>query len=127
MVEVVIIRPEKEIGMGCCGGVCGEGFIEMKDEFNHHDEDRQRMGELYRALSNQFGNQIEITYVDPRNLFAIALYFIKQLKYRHITLIEAAENLIRHIKYNAVFVNGKYSEGTKDCDTLIKQMLILAP
>ncbi|UOR11036.1 hypothetical protein [Halobacillus amylolyticus] len=123
MVEIMIIRAEKEIGMGCCGGICGDGFIEMKDEFKHHDPDRQLMGEFYRRLEATYGDQILINFLDPRNIFAIGMYFMKQVKDRHIPLFKAIKHFSLHIKYNAVFINGKYTEDLENCDTLIEDML----
>ncbi|MCP3027385.1 hypothetical protein [Halobacillus sp. A5] len=126
MVEIMILRAEKEIGMGCCGGVCGEGFIEMRDEFKHHEKDRIQLGELYQYLSTKFGDQIQITYLDPRNVLIIGAYFIKQWRKGHITFLHAFNNVTRQIKYNAIFVNGKYSESSAGCDTLVEEMLTLS-
>ncbi|WP_431802788.1 hypothetical protein [Halobacillus andaensis] len=123
MVKIIMLRAEREIGMGCCGGVCGEGFIEMKDEFKHHEADRQRLGKLYQVLTEKYGDQVHITYLDPRNMFAILIYFGKQWKNKQISLLQLIRNLFLHMKYNAVFVNGKYSDMTENCDTLIEDIL----
>ncbi|MFC7060882.1 hypothetical protein [Halobacillus seohaensis] len=123
MVEIMIIRAEKEIGMGCCGGICEEGIVNMSNEFKHHDDDREQMGQLYQRLDEKYGEQIHITFLDPRNLFALAGYFIKQVKNHHISPLEALKNFSSHIRYNALFINGQYSEKSQNYDTLINDML----
>ncbi|WP_173918392.1 hypothetical protein [Halobacillus sp. Marseille-Q1614] len=125
MVEVMIIRAEKEIGLGCCGGICSDGFVEMKDEFAYLDEDRQRLGVLYRKLNDQYKSQLHITFLDPRNLLAIQHYFYKHVKQGNLSIIEALKNLLLRVKYYAVFINGHYAEEglNDDYDTLIKEMM----
>ncbi|WP_163527625.1 hypothetical protein [Halobacillus ihumii] len=122
MINLMIIRAEKEIGMGCCGGICGDGFIKMTDEFKHHDQDRLLMGKFYRNMKQTYGENISITFLDPRNILAIGVYFLQQVKDRHITAMEAVKHFTLHIKYNAVFINGKLTENLESCDTLIDEM-----
>ncbi|MCP3030973.1 hypothetical protein LF817_06410 [Halobacillus sp. A1] len=123
MVEIMILRAEKEVGMGCCGGICGEGLVEMKDEFSHHDEDRLKLGELYQELKEKHGDKVNISFLDPRNIIAIGFYFLKQTKQKNISILEGMNNFIFQMKYNAVFINGKHSEHEQDYDTLIEGML----
>ncbi|MFD2923597.1 hypothetical protein [Halobacillus naozhouensis] len=123
MINLMIIRAEKEIGMGCCGGICGDGFIEMTEEFKHHDPDRLLMGEFYRNMKKKYGEHISITFLDPRNILAIGMYFLQRVRDRHITVMEAMKHFTLHIKYNAVFINGKLTENLESCDTLIKKIL----
>ncbi len=108
MVEVMIIRPEKEVGMGCCGGICSdpEAFIHMDDEFKHHDDDRQRLGYLYQKTEQEYGEQVDVMFFDPRNLLAIALYFWKQGRWGRIRWLQALSHFVLHIRYNAIFING---------------------
>ncbi|MBX0357567.1 hypothetical protein [Halobacillus sp. Nhm2S1] len=109
MKEIMIIRPEKEIGMGCCGGICSDddGFIDMKEEFKHHDQDREKLGEWYR--DNQ-GEGIHVDYVDPRNLLAILVYFIKHVKAGHVSIWSALRSIFFRMRYNSLFINGKWIE-----------------
>ncbi|MGP4077681.1 hypothetical protein [Halobacillus sp. K22] len=112
MVEVMIIRPEQEVGMGCCGGICSDrdGLIHMQDEFKHHEDDREALGKLYQETEREYGDLVQITFLDPRNVLAIFLYFLKQVKERHLSLIKAGKYILFHMKYNAIFINGKLVE-----------------
>lgn len=125
MVEVMIIRPEKEIGMGCCGGVCSDkdGLVHMEDEFKHHDQDRERLGQLYQKTMNEYGDRVNVTFIDPRNVLAIGIYFMKQVKEKNITFFKAFRHLLFHMKYNAVFINGELTENLNDYDTQLRKML----
>jgi hypothetical protein len=125
MIEVMIIRPEKEIGMGCCGGVCSDedGFIHMEDEFKHHDEDREQLGKLYQQTLNDYGDQVQITFLDPRNVLAIGMYFFKQAKERRISFSASLRHFFFHMKYNAIFVNGKMVKGLNDYHTQLRKVL----
>ncbi|WP_406944737.1 hypothetical protein ACJA3J_17425 [Halobacillus sp. SY10] len=109
MKEIMIIRPEKEIGMGCCGGICSDddGFINMKEEFKHHDQDREKLGEWYR---DNEGEGVQVDYVDPRNLVAILLYFIKHLKRGNISIGNAFRSVLFRMRYNSMFINGRWIE-----------------
>ncbi|ARI76487.1 hypothetical protein [Halobacillus mangrovi] len=125
MVEVMILRAEKEIGMGCCGGVCSDkdALVHMEDEFKHHDEDRQNLGELYRKTMTDYGDQVEITFLDPRNVLAITVYFLKQVKERQISPFTACRHFFFHMKYNAIFVNGRMVDGLNDYHTQLRKVL----
>ncbi|MFQ3545487.1 hypothetical protein Q7A53_15495 [Halobacillus rhizosphaerae] len=125
MVEVLIIRPEKEIGMGCCGGICDDedGLVSMKDAFNHHKEDRENLGNLYNKTRDKYGNEVSVTFVDPRNLLAISVYFVKRIRNRHISLAEAIKHILLDIKYNAVFVDGTRTDNLSNYDQLIQERL----
>ncbi|UOQ45610.1 hypothetical protein MUN89_06625 [Halobacillus salinarum] len=108
MIEVMIVRPEKEIGMGCCGGICSDqdGLVNMDNEFSHHDDDRSYLGELYLQTKEKYGSRVHVTFVDPRNLLAIFTYFLLEVKKRHIPFSAACLRFLKDIKYNAIFING---------------------
>lgn len=116
MIEIMMIRPEKEIGMGCCGGICEDegALINMKNEFNHYDSERKRLGQLYRETMDAYQDQVTITYFDPRNILAIGGYFFKQILKRQINVMEAFRCLFVKMKYGAIFVNGKFVDNENE-------------
>ncbi|MFD1019758.1 hypothetical protein [Thalassobacillus hwangdonensis] len=109
MVEIIVLRPEKEIGMGCCGGLCGDrdGLINMENEFAHHDDSRLRLGEWYRSMTDLYGEKVDITFIDPRNTLAILMYFGIQVKRGNVTAWRALRHVLMDMKYDAIFMNGR--------------------
>ncbi|QAS53665.1 hypothetical protein [Halobacillus litoralis] len=121
MFEIMIIRPEKEIGMGCCGGVCSDpdGLVHMEEEFKHHDEDRRRLGVLYQKTMEEY-EDVHISYLDPRNLLAIAAYFFKHIKRGNVPLLKALHSMLFHMKYYAVFIDGKYVKNESEYKLMLQ-------
>ncbi|MCA0984709.1 hypothetical protein LCL89_11695 [Halobacillus yeomjeoni] len=119
---MMIIRPEKEIGMGCCGGVCSDedGLVHMEDEFKHHDEERMRLGEIYQRTLNEYGDRVDIIFLDPRNLLAILMYFVKQARKKQINKRTALKNILFHMKYGAIFINGRMTESFSDYERQLR-------
>ncbi|MBN8235293.1 hypothetical protein JF544_08515 [Halobacillus kuroshimensis] len=109
MIDVMMMRAEKEIGMGCCGGICSDpdGLINMEDEFSHHDEERKKLQQLY-LKTLEIDPDINIQFMDPRNLLAAAAYFWQQQRRGRIPRRRALTSLLLHSTYGAVFVNGEY-------------------
>lgn len=110
MIDVMMMRAEKEIGMGCCGGICSDpdGLINMEDEFSHHDEERKNLQQLY-LMTLEIDPDINIQFIDPRNLLAAAAYFWQQQRRGRITRRRALASFLLHSTYGAVFVNGEYT------------------
>ncbi|WP_028782943.1 hypothetical protein [Thalassobacillus devorans] len=95
----------------------------MSEEFKHHDKDRKDMGEIYRQTLIDYGDKVDISFLDPRNLLSIAAYFIKHIKAGNITSWEGFTHFFLHIKFNAVFINGRYLKDFNNYDKLIKEIL----
>lgn len=124
MIEVMIIRPEKEVGMGCCGGICSDpdGLVDMKDEFKHHDDDREKLRKMYQQTHEKYGELVQIGYLDPRNLLAMIVYFAKHVKKGDISILRAVHSTLFHIKYNAIFINGQFVE-QQDYEAKVESVL----
>lgn len=72
MHHLILVREcdQQMSGSGCCGRIEGDATF-WDTEGNVFAERRAKMnqvGEIYRAVRNAFGNDVEITVVDPRNL-----------------------------------------------------------
>lgn len=111
--DVMIIRPEKEIGMGCCGGICSDpdAFVHMEDAFAHHDKGREMLGEWYRRIVMGQENEWKVDDVDPRNLLAIVVYFAKHVKAGNISVFRALRSILFRMKYYTLFINGEWKQG----------------
>lgn len=98
----------------------------MSDQFEHYEEDRKRMGELYRYTEEKYGDQVTITFLDPRNLFSIMAYFIRQVKRKQIKGIQAMKNFLLYIKLDAIFINGNYLNKQENYDRIIDKYIALS-
>ena len=72
MHHLILVREcdQQMSGSGCCGRIEGDAIF-WDDQGNIFGERREKMeqvGEIYRAVRAAFGNEIEITVLDPRNV-----------------------------------------------------------
>ncbi|TCP42090.1 hypothetical protein EV191_12456 [Tamaricihabitans halophyticus] len=71
--RVLLVREwdEQTSGSGCCGRLGGDAVRALvepaADPYAHTRRDMERMGAVYRALREQFGDELDLTVVDPRN------------------------------------------------------------
>lgn len=80
----------------------------MKDAFVENRSEREEIGVIYRLLSERFEGDITIEMLDPRNILAIAGYFLQQMRRKRITFREGIRHFFFHLKRGALFVNGHY-------------------
>lgn len=94
-------------GSGCCGRLEGDfPFSDGKpDVAPERRAVMERMGPLYMALRERFGETADIEVVDPRNVSLFFLLIRDFWRYR-VGLIEALRTLAR-IPIQAVVVNGR--------------------
>ncbi|MFG6121176.1 hypothetical protein [Thalassobacillus sp. B23F22_16] len=95
----------------------------MSDDFKHHEQDRIDMGRIYRQILIDYGDKVNIIFLDPRNLLSIAGYFITQANKGNISWLEGLSHFFLHIKFNAIFIDGQYLRDSNNYDTLIKERL----
>ena len=72
MHHLILVREvdQQMSGSGCCGRMEGD-LVLWSDEgcvFPERRERMNRVGEIYRAVREEFGDLVTITMVDPRNL-----------------------------------------------------------
>jgi hypothetical protein len=76
--SVILVREwEQQLtGSGCCGKLEGD-FLGCGDDavFAGRREIMERMGPVYRAIRDRFGDAVELQVVDPRNVSLIFLLF----------------------------------------------------
>jgi len=71
MHHLILIRETEGMGgPGCCSRIGSDGAIWGSDRavFSERQERCDRLGEILQAIRNQFGHEIEVTIVDPRNI-----------------------------------------------------------
>lgn len=107
MVDSVVLIQQATGGDGCCGGVVNDDFIRMP-EADEHGEHADCDAAAYRTLCAEYGDDLAINYVDPKNSFALVGYFARHWWARDITAREALGQLALAIKPGAWFCNGKW-------------------
>jgi|GEM_PF-679375 len=69
--QILLIRQSEGqlTGSGCCGKVGGRhSYLRDTETFADTRRDMEAMGRVYQALRHAFGERVEITMADPRNL-----------------------------------------------------------
>ena len=108
--SVILIR-EWETQMsssGCCGRLEGDFLVQQGGErcFPERRSAMEAMGPLYRDLRTRYGDALEITVVDPRNLISVLALLVRDTRAHGISILSALGTLFR-IKLNTVVVNGR--------------------
>lgn len=69
--QILLIRQSEGqlTGSGCCGKVGGQNsYLADSETFAETRREMESMGRVYQALLQAFGDRVEITVADPRNL-----------------------------------------------------------
>ncbi|TLS38447.1 hypothetical protein [Pseudalkalibacillus caeni] len=82
--------------------------------FKENRQEREEIGRLYRSLKAESNGEIEVTLLDPRNFFAIVLYFVHYVKNGQISVSKALSNLVFKNNRGAVFLNGRFISNCTD-------------
>lgn len=115
--SVLLVREwEQQLtGSGCCGKLegdflgCGEGAV-----FRDRRELMERMGRVYRAIKERFGDTVELQIVDPRNVGLLLMLARDLLAFRP-GLGPALATLSRLPK-QGVIANGRLIDRSPDPD-----------
>jgi hypothetical protein len=76
MHHLILVR-EMEAQMSGCGRLEGAAMERYSADFPERRETMSRIGAIYRAARARFGNQLEITLLDPRNFIAFVPLVIR--------------------------------------------------
>ena len=95
----------------------------MKETFKENRMERELIGRFYRKINQEYGEKVNVQFVDPRNLLFIWIYFFQQIKRNNISFLRMLKNVYFHIKRDAVFINGTYVENHLRYDKIIENYL----
>lgn len=117
--SVILIREydQQLTGGGCCGRLAGDfAFCASEPVFAERRTIMERMGPVYRALRERFGDGVEIQVVDPRN-FSLLFLLVRDLWAFRVGWRSALRTLTR-VGTHAVVVNGRLADRTDHPDPL---------
>lgn len=105
---MIIVREwEQQLtGSGCCGKLegdflgCGEDAV-----FRERRALMERMGPVYRAVRERFGEEVELQVIDPRNV-GLMLMLLRDFRAFRVGMRAALATLFRLPKQGIV-VNGR--------------------
>lgn len=95
-------------GSGCCGKVGGQGH-ELGDAhaFRRSREEMVRTGAVYEALRCAFGDDVELTVVDPRNTAWIVPSIYRDARRHGLSRADALRSVVKATANGAVVVDGR--------------------
>lgn len=107
--SILLIREweQQMSSSGCCGRLEGD-FLARRGErcFPERREVMEAMGPLYRELRSQFGDDVEINVVDPRNMGTVFGLLFRDFRAHRPGLREALNTIFR-FSITSVIVNGR--------------------
>lgn len=107
--HLILIREidQQMSGSGCCGRVEGDlrGWVGAGEEcfFPGRRALMDRFGELYRAVKAEFGEQVRVSVVDPRNQVSLIPMLIRDAFRYHVPAMTAVQSMFSASVCSAVF------------------------
>jgi hypothetical protein len=91
--HLILIREidQQMSGSGCCGRIEGDATQWGQDEcvFVERRERMMRVGEVYRAVRHTFGDEVQISIVDPRNFVSLIPLVVRDAFRFHVPALTA--------------------------------------
>ncbi|UFJ40247.1 hypothetical protein LOK74_19760 [Brevibacillus humidisoli] len=112
-VHVLFVREAEQqmSNSGCCGRLSGDliNLSEVTGErlFRERRQIMEEMGLLYRRLDEQFGEQVELDVIDPRNIILFVVVLWRQWRRKKVPLSQMLMHFSRGFHTKAIFVNGE--------------------
>lgn len=110
--RVLLVREwdEQTSGSGCCGRLGSEAVEAIneaaQDPYARSRRDMERMGAVYRALQDRFGDELDLTVVDPRNTVWLLPAVWRDARRRGLPVSEALRQVNAATKPCAVVCDG---------------------
>lgn len=98
MHHLILVREvdQQMSGSGCCGRIEGDAALwgDQGCVFPERRERMTRVGEIYRAVRERFGDSIAITMVDPRNFVSFIPLVVRDAFRYHVPLLDALQAVL---------------------------------
>jgi hypothetical protein len=107
--RVLLVREwdAQHTGSGCCGRVGGSYELCDPGDFARSRAEMVRTGAVYEALHAAFGDELELTVVDPRNTMWMIPVVYRDARRRGLGYREALRQVVRSSANGALVVDGK--------------------
>lgn len=107
--HVILVREwdAQHTGSGCCGRVGGGVELCDADDFARSRREMERVGGVYQALYGAFGDQLDLTVVDPRNTMWLLPTVYRAARRRGQRPTEALRTMARSTANGAIVFDGK--------------------
>lgn len=107
--SVILVREweQQMSSSGCCGRLEGD-FLAPGGQrcFPERRDIMERMGPLYRELRSRYGDDIEVTVVDPRNMVTMFSLLARDVRAHGTPIRDVLSTLFRY-SVTSVIVNGR--------------------
>ena len=98
MHHLILLRQNDQqmSGSSCCGRIeANGGFFAPNDCFvPGAREEMTRVGEVYRAVRAQFGDEVEISVLDPRNQLTVLPLLVRDAFRYRVPLLTALRTIV---------------------------------
>lgn len=109
-------------GSGCCGRLGGlDCDVGEPETYAHTRRDMDAMGVVYRALRSEFGDDVALEVVDPRNTVWLAPAVWRDARARGLGVGDALRQIAAGAGQGAVICDGKvvHTGGLPDADGIV--------
>ena len=107
--RLILVREwdSQSTGSGCCGKIGGGHEFCDRGDFHRSRAEMERVGAVYEALYEVFGDQLELTVVDPRNTMWLLPTVYRDARRRGSSRGLALRTMARSTANGAVVLDGK--------------------
>jgi hypothetical protein len=105
MHHLILVREVDQQLSGACGRIAGD-LAHLGPEGHAFPERRllmNRMGAVYRAAREAFGEEIRVSVVDPRNQMAYLVLALRDIRRHRVPLLDALRTLGAASRATGVF------------------------
>jgi hypothetical protein len=107
--RLILVREwdAQHTGSGCCGKVGGGNELCDRDDFRRSREEMERVGAIYQALYETFGDELDLTVVDPRNTMWLLPTVYRDARRRGLRAGKAIRTMALSTANGAIVLDGK--------------------
>ncbi|WP_349409621.1 hypothetical protein [Pseudalkalibacillus sp. SCS-8] len=95
----------------------------MKEQFEDDLDEMRETGKIYQLVGERFGDRVNVTFVDPRNILTIMSFMFRHLMKREIGIGAMLKNTFWGSRRGAMFLNGHWiNQNTQTDEEIINTL-----